>query len=170
MNKFVFDKNTDSTMSVETILIICWIMFKCLCLISFKHGFLQTFSNRRIFWYKQFYVFSITPKNSTSPLDYVVVSHDLVGRIFIILWFTLFGWFWWHRWFGTIRESYGRLIPPRRSLTSWSWESWDRKWRSLTDLPFLPLLARKCHPANLLVSQGQFSWLEEVPLQNYPHG
>ena len=73
-------------MSVDTIFIICWIMFKCLCLISFKHGFFQTYSSRRIFWYKQFYVFSITPKTSTVPLDDVVVSHDLVGRIFTILW------------------------------------------------------------------------------------
>ena len=93
-----FDKNTDSTMSVDTIFIICWIMFKCLYLISFKHGFLQTYS-RRIFWYKQFYVFSITTKTSTVPLDDVVVSLDLVGRIFIFLWFTLIAWFWWHRGF-----------------------------------------------------------------------
>ena len=82
MNEVVFDKNTDSTMSVDTIFIICWIMFKCLYLISFKHGFLQTYSSRWIFWYKQFYVFSITPKTSTVPLDNVVVSHDLWRCIF----------------------------------------------------------------------------------------
>ena len=81
-------------MSVDTIFIICWIMLKCLYLISFKHGFLQTYSSRRIFWYKQFYVFSITPKTSTVPLDDVVVSHDLVGRIlsfFDFLWLPGFG-------------------------------------------------------------------------------
>ena len=49
-----FYKNTDSTMSVDTIFMICGIMFKCLYLISFKHGFLQTYSSRRIFWCKQF--------------------------------------------------------------------------------------------------------------------
>ena len=27
MNEVVFDKNTDSTMSIDTIFIICWIMF-----------------------------------------------------------------------------------------------------------------------------------------------
>ena len=110
------------TMSVDTIFIICWIMLKCLYLISFKHGFLQTYSSRWIFWYKQFYVFSITPKTSTVPLDDVVVSHDLVGWIFIILWFTLIGWLWWHKGFCIIRESYRRPISPRRSLSSWSWK------------------------------------------------
>ena len=108
-------------------------MFKCLYLISFKHGFLQTYSSRWIFWYEQFYVFSITPKTTTVPLDDVVVSHDLLGRIFIILWFTLIAWFWWHRGFCTLRESYRRSISPRRSLSSWSWrvraESGDL-WRT----------------------------------------
>ena len=70
-------------------------MFKCLYLISFKHGFLQTYSSRRIFWYKQFYVFSITSKTSTVPLGDVVVSHDLVGRFFLsffdLLWLPGFG-------------------------------------------------------------------------------
>ena len=138
MNEVVFDKNTDSTMSVDTIFIICWIMFKCLCLISLKPGFLQTYSSRWIFWNKQFYVFSITPKTSTIPLDDVVVSLDLVGRIFIILWFTLIGWFWWHRGFCIIRESYRRPISPRRSLSSWSWrvrtESGDF-WRTSPSSP-----------------------------------
>ena len=161
MDEVAFDKNTDSTMFVDTIYIICWIMFKCLYLISFEHGFLQTYSSRRIFWYKRFHVFSITSKTSTVPLDDIVVSHDLVGRIFIFLWFTLIAWFWWHRGFCTIRESYRRPISPRRSLTSWSWEGYGRKWRSLTDLPFLPPLARKCHPSHWLGDQGQFSWLEE---------
>ena len=78
-------------------------MFKCLYLISFKHGFLQTYSSRWIFWYEQFYVFPITPKTSIVPLDDVVVSHDLVGRIFIILWFSLIAWFWWHRGFCAIK-------------------------------------------------------------------
>ena len=95
-------------MSVDTIFVICWIMFKCLYLISFKHGFLQTYSSRRIFWYKQFYVFSITPKTSTVPLDDVVVSHDLVGRIVIILWFTLFSWL-----------DLGGLVGSSSELTSW---------------------------------------------------
>ena len=109
-------------------------MFKCLYLISFNHGFLRTYSSRIIFWYKQFYVFSITPKTSTIPLDDVVVSHDLVGRIFIFLWFTLVDWLWWHRGFCTIRESYRRPISPRRSLSFWSWrvraESGDLWWTS----------------------------------------
>ena len=69
-------------MSIDTIFIICWIMFKCLYLISFKHGFLQTYSSRWIFWHKRFYVFSITPKTFTVPLDNVVVSHDLWRCIF----------------------------------------------------------------------------------------
>ena len=138
MNEVVLDKDTDSTMSVDTIFVICWMMFKCLYLISFKHGFLQTYSSRWIFWYEQFYIFSITPKTSTVPLDDVVVSHDLVGRIFIILWFTLIAWFWWHRGFCTLRESYRRSISPRRSLSSWSWrvraESGDL-WRTSPSCP-----------------------------------
>ena len=113
-------------------------MFKCLYLISLKHGFLQTYSSRWIFWYEQFYVFSITPKTSTVPLDDVFVSHGLVGRIFIILWFTLIAWFWWHRGFCTLRESYRRSISPRRSLSSWSWkvraESGDL-WRTSPSYP-----------------------------------
>ena len=100
-------------MSVDTIFIICWIMFKCLCLISFKPGFLQTYSSMWIFWYQQFYfVFSITPKTSTIPLDDVVVSHDLVRRIFIILWLTLIDWFWWHRGFLPTGSRIGDLSLP----------------------------------------------------------
>ena len=114
-------------------------MFKCVCLISFKHGLLQTYSSRWIFRYKQFYFFSITLKTSTTPLDDVVMSHDLVRRIFIILWFTLIGWFWWHRGFCTNRESYRRPNSPRRSLSSWSWrvrtESGDL-WRPPLPAPF----------------------------------
>ena len=53
---------------------VCW------HLISFKHGFLQTYISRWVFWYKQFYVFSISLKTSTITLDDAVVSHDLVGR------------------------------------------------------------------------------------------
>ena len=119
--------------------IICWIMFKCLHLVLFKHGLMKKYSSRWIFWYEQFYVFSITPKTSTIPLDDVVVSHDLVGRIFIFLWLTLVSWFRWHRGFCIIRESYRRSISPRRSLSSWSWrvraESGDL-WRTS---PFCPL-------------------------------
>ena len=111
-------------------------MFKCVWLISFKHGFLQTYSSRWIFWYTQFYVFSFTPKTSSIPLDDVVVSHDLVRWIFI--WFTLIGWFWWHRGFCTNRESYRRPISPKRSLSSWSWrvrtESGDL-WRTSPSCP-----------------------------------
>ena len=129
MNEVVFDKNTDSTMSVDTIFIICWIMFKCLYLISFKHGFLQTYSSRWIFWYNQLYVFSITPKTSTVPLDNVVVSHDLWGCIFFFrLGFVLSCCFNCARWLWeglpvyccTISATLGRT---RGSLTCVVWET-----------------------------------------------
>ena len=125
-------------MSVDTIFIICWIIFKCLCLIFLKPGFLQTYSSRWIFWYKQLYVFSITPKTSTIPLDGVVVSHDLVRRIFTIFLFTLIGWFWWHIGFCMIRESYRRPISPRRSLSPWYWRVWTESgdlWRTFPSCP-----------------------------------
>ena len=105
-------------MSANAIFIICWIMSKCLCLIRFEQGFLQTYSSRRIFWYKQFYVFSIAPKTFTILMNNVIVSHDLCVWIFIGLWLTKVWMLICNFGFFTIRVPYGRPISPIRPLFS----------------------------------------------------
>ena len=50
MDEVVFDKNTNTTMSLNITFIISWIMFKCWCMFWFKHSFLQTYSSRSILW------------------------------------------------------------------------------------------------------------------------
>ena len=44
MNEFIFNKNADTTMPMNTTFIIGWVMFKCLCLMCYQQSFMSTYT------------------------------------------------------------------------------------------------------------------------------